>query len=138
MGKVGELAFRLLRAHRGFCNAKVPGLGLALTISWVYFFANSSTTSRSCFQKAAWLSPAWWDFSKLWCWILMICFRYSRPTNLSSINIVERKIKFCSFLISLPGSFASVSPWLEAFFGYGLFTHTRTSETEYLTVLFII
>ena len=40
----------------------------------------------------------------------MICFRYSRPTNLSSINIVERKIKFCSFLISLPGSFASVSP----------------------------
>ena len=68
----------------------------------------------------------------------MICFRYSRPTNLSSINIVERKIKFCSFLISLPGSFASVSPWLEAFFGYGLFTLTRTSETEYLTVLFII
>ena len=63
----------------------------------------------------------------------MICFRYSRPTNLSSINIVERKIKFCSFLISLPGSFAIVSPWLEAFFGYGLFTHTRTSETEYLT-----
>ena len=73
----------------------------------------------------------------------MICFRYSRPTNLSSINIVERKIKFGSFLIALPGSLASVSPWLEAFFGYGLFgyglfTHTRTSETEYLTVLFII
>ena len=68
----------------------------------------------------------------------MICFRYSRPTNLSSINIVERKIKFCSFLIALPGSLASVSPWLEVFFGYDLFTHTRTSETEYLTVLFII
>ena len=68
----------------------------------------------------------------------MNCFRYSRPTNRSSINIVERKIKFCSFLIALPGSLASVSPWLEAFFGYGLFTHTRTSETEYLTVLFII
>ena len=37
-------------------------------------------------------------------------FRYARPTNLSSVNIAERKIKFCSFLIALPGSLASVSP----------------------------
>lgn len=66
-------------------------------------------------------------------------FRYARPTNVSSINIAEKKNKeFCSFLIALPGSLASVSPGLEAFFGYGLFTHTRTSETEHLTVLFII
>jgi len=43
-------------------------------------------------------------------------------------------MKFCSFLIALPGSLASVSPGLEAFFGYGLFTHTCTSETEYLTL----
>ena len=64
----------------------------------------------------------------------MICFRYARPTNLSSINIAERKQSFVHFLSLHLVVLPAFSPGLEAFFGYGLFTHTRTSKTECLTV----
>ena len=56
------------------------------------------------------------------------------PPTFLLLILPREKQSFVNFvslhLVVLP----AFPPGLEAFFGYGLFTHTRTSKTECLTV----